>query len=78
MVTSINAQCAKCGIGVAITDIRANGHSYVMKPGQSLADLCPILIERSEATKNVIEEAACPHLDKAIEARIEQFRLEHP
>jgi hypothetical protein len=74
----MDAQCAKCGVKVVITDVRLHGYSFEMKPGESLDQLCPVIIERSEASKNVIEEAKCPHLKEAIEARIERFRLEHP
>jgi hypothetical protein len=48
-----------------------------MKPGLSLADLCPVMIEREEAGKPQTDEE-CPNLAGAIDTRIEQFRKEHP
>jgi hypothetical protein len=48
-----------------------------MKPGLSLGDLCPVMIEREEAGKPPTEED-CSNLASAIDARIEQFRKEHP
>jgi hypothetical protein len=73
----MEAKCAKCGISVVITDVRSTGRSYVVKPGLSLADLCPVIIERKEAGDPLTEDA-CPNLGKAIEARIKQFQNEHP
>jgi hypothetical protein len=74
----MEAKCAECGVTVVITDIRLNGHSFVMKPGESLAQLCPVIIERAETKKDISEEIECPHLNKSIEKRIEQFRRDHP
>jgi hypothetical protein len=74
---AMEARCAKCGVTVVITDVRSAGQSYVMKPGLSLVDLCPIMIEREEAGKPQTDEE-CPNLAGAIDARIEQFRKEHP
>ena len=72
----MEATCTKCGITVVITDVRTAGLSYVMKPGLSLADLCPVMIERKRTSKPPTEKA-CPNLAAAIDARIEQFRQEH-
>jgi hypothetical protein len=78
MVPAPEAKCAKCGVTVDITGIGLTGsRSYMMKPGLSLADLCPVMIERKGAGKPPTEED-CPNLAAAIEARIQQFRKDHP
>ena len=76
-ITSIEAKCAKCGVIAAVTEIRSNGYSFQMKPGPSLDDHCPVIIERKEAGKPPTEDE-CPNLKKAINARIELFRKQHP
>jgi hypothetical protein len=72
----MEAQC-KCGISVVITDVRQNGHSFILKPGESLDELCPIIIERREAKNDTAEPEECPNLSKAVSDRIEKFRREH-
>ena len=71
-VTTIEAKCAKCGVTVAITEIRSAGYSFQMKPGLSLDDLCPVIIEQKEAGKPP-DKDECPNLTKAINARIARF-----
>jgi len=70
--TSIETKCVKCGVVVAITSIRQTGHSFEMKPGFSLADLCPVIIKEKAAGKPTTEDE-CPHLAEAIDARVERF-----
>jgi hypothetical protein len=73
----MEAKCSKCGVAVVITEVRSAGYSFEMKPGIPLADSCPVIIERKEAgNSSTVDD--CPNLRKAIEARIEQFRKEHP
>jgi hypothetical protein len=79
---SLEAKCARCGVQVAITDIRSDGNSFVMKPGLTLADLCPVIIDGKKAgdTPPVSGEEdgyECPNLKTAIKTRIEKFRKEH-
>jgi hypothetical protein len=75
---SIEAKCATCGVTVAITRIQSNERSFEMKPGLTLDDLCPIIIERKKSGNPATEPEECPNLEKAISARIELFRKEHP
>jgi hypothetical protein len=76
-MVATEAKCAKCRVTVAITEIRSAGHTFEMKPGLALADVCPVIIERKEAGEPSKADE-CPNLSKAIDARIEQFRREHP
>jgi hypothetical protein len=41
----MEVKCTKCGVGALITEVRSNGYSFQMQPGQSLAMLCPVIIE---------------------------------
>jgi hypothetical protein len=70
----MDVQCAKCGVGAVITEIRSTGYSFQMQPGQSLDQLCPVIMERQEAKKEKAEPEECPNLAKAITDRIEKFR----
>jgi hypothetical protein len=72
----MEVQCAKCGVGALITDVRQNGHSYEMKLGQSLGLVCPVIIKRRETNKETAEPEECPNLAKAIADKIEKFRRE--
>ena len=72
----MDVQCATCGIGVVITDVRSDGYSFQMKPGESLDMLCPVIIERQEAKSETAQPEECPNLTKTIEDRIERLRRE--
>ena len=72
----MDVQCAKCGVSALITEVRSNGYSFQMHPGQSLEQLCPVIIERRKAKKETTEADACPNLAKAIDDRIEKLRRE--
>jgi hypothetical protein len=74
----MEATCTKCGVTAVITDVRSGGRSFVMKPGESLDQLCPVIIDRKEKNRTAADDTECPHLNKAIEERIEQFRRQHP
>ena len=70
----MEVRCAKCGVGAVITRVDSNGYSFEMQSGQSLALLCPVIIERLEAKKVTTEPEECPNLAKAITDRIEKLR----
>ena len=72
----MEARCAKCGVAVIITELRSNGHSYEMKSGVSLAELCPEIIEQTERGRHSMEDE-CTNLATAIKSRIERFHAEH-
>jgi hypothetical protein len=72
----MEVQCAKCGVSALITEVRQSGCSFQMQPGQSLDQLCPVIIERQEAKRKTAEPEKCPYLAKAIADRIEKFRRE--
>jgi hypothetical protein len=72
----MEARCAKCGVAVVITELRSNGHSYEMKPGASLVDLCPEATEQTDGGSHPIE-GECTNLAMAIRSRIERFHTEH-
>jgi hypothetical protein len=72
----MEARCAKCGVAVIITELRSNGHSYKMKSGVSLADLCPEIIEQTDDGRHSIGDE-CTNLATAIKSRIERFHTEH-
>jgi hypothetical protein len=72
----MEAQCAKCGVGVVITEVRLNGYSFQMKSGESLDLLCPVIIERQEVKRDAGLPEECPNLIRAITDRIERLRRE--
>jgi hypothetical protein len=65
----IQAKCARCGVTVAVTDIRGDGYSFRPEPGFSLSDLCPVF-KGQKMRGTVPTEGACAHLGRAIRAEI--------
>jgi hypothetical protein len=66
----LEARCAVCGLAVAITDVGLSKNRFVVK---SPTDLC---IQPKRAGE-LPTEAACPHLARALDARIEELRERH-
>jgi hypothetical protein len=65
----IRAKCARCGLTVAVTDIRRDGYSFQSETGASFSDLCPVAKEQKLRGIAPTEDA-CSHLGKAIRAEI--------
>jgi hypothetical protein len=72
----MDVQCAKCGVRAVITEVRLGGYSFQMKPGESLNQLCPVIIERQEAKRETTAPEECPNLTEVMTNRIERFRRE--
>lgn len=73
----MEAKCVKCGVTALITNVRADGFSFLVKPdGVSLADVCPVVKKRAELGHASSAEFECPHLKAALETRVERLRSE--